>query len=326
MTNPSFDWKNPASPARVILLGGILLDRYIEVDRYPLAGGDTLIRGSFDAIGGCSLNVAVTLKNLGSVPYVVTQWGEDKAGSEIEQQVWSSGLQADYMRQVPGGRTGFDWVVLDRSGERTFFTLKGCEGEVPRGVPQMLRGARFDFAYVTGYYLLNRQTAAAVLDLVGHFRENGCQVVFDPGPLVGEMDPAQLKGMLLHSDWLVPNAEELGFIEAKLNLGEDLAGWLLGQGCRGMVLKRGRMGVQVRTPTGVFTESAFPVVPVDTTGAGDSFAGGLMYGLSAGYPLRQAITLASACGAFLTTLKGPHGAFSKDDILNFIQNAKDNPS
>ncbi len=315
-----------ARPAKVLLLGGILLDRYMEVDRYPQAGQDTLIHRSFDTVGGCSINVAVTLKNLGSLPYVVTQWGDDKIGSEIEQHVQSLGLPTTCMRKVAGGQTGYCLVVLDRAGERTFFTYKGCEGQFSLEDFPAQMASDFVFTYVTGYYLLNRQTAEAVVKLVQNLRQKGCQILFDPGPLVGEMETSQMQQLLQCSDWLVPNSTELSIIETKLGRSKALPGWLFEQGCRGLIVKKGGMGVEVHTPAANSTEKAFSVTSRDTTGAGDSFTGGFIHGLSNGYPLHKAITLASACGAYTTTIKGPHGSFSLEDINHFIATFKDNNS
>lgn len=70
---------------KVLLLGGIITDRYFEVEHYPDLGQDTLILNSFDKIGGCALNVAVTLNNLGSLPYIVSKLGDDEVGKKIEQ-------------------------------------------------------------------------------------------------------------------------------------------------------------------------------------------------------------------------------------------------
>lgn len=315
-----------AQPARVILLGGILLDRYLEVDHYPTVGQDTLIRRSFDTVGGCCLNVAVTLKNLGSLPYIVTQWGDDEIGSEIEQHVASLALPTTCMRKVAGTETGYCLVVLDQAGERTFFTYKGCEAEFSlEDFPAELT-TDVAFAYVTGYYLLNPQTTAAVIELIRQLREKGCQILFDPGPLVGEMEAFQLRELLRCSDWLVPNLAELALIKTKLELGEDLERWVLGQGCKGLVVKKGSAGVEVVTPAGKFVESALRVTSKDTTGAGDSFTGGFIHGLANGYSLGQAVILANACGAYATTIKGPHGVFSLADINHLIASFKDNNS
>ncbi len=311
-------------PIKILLLGGILLDRYFEVNCYPEAGQDSLINKSYDLVGGCSLNVAITLKNLGTLPYIVNKFGDDEIGGKIERYIEALTMPTTCMLKVPGGQTGYCLTILDQTGERTFFTYKGCEIEFsPETIPTQLM-PDFSFAYITGYYLLNWQNASLVLDLVKQLHQNGCQVLFDPGPLVGEMDTTQLRELLKISDWLIPNSNELAILQKKIEVSGDIASWLFNQGGRGIAVKKGGLGVDIFTPLSNFTLRGFPVNPTDTNGAGDSFAGGFIHGLANGYTLRQAATLASACGAFTTTIKGPHGAFSIDDINHFIATFKDN--
>ncbi|MDR3577681.1 MAG: carbohydrate kinase family protein [Anaerolineaceae bacterium] len=313
-------------PTKVLLLGGILLDRYFEVDRYPEAGQDTLIHKFYERVGGCSLNVAVTLKNLGSQPYIVNKFGDDEVGGKIERYIQSLAVPTTCMLKVNGGQTGYCLTILDGSGERTFFTSKGCEVEFsPQNVPLPLR-ADFAFVYITGYYLLNRQTAAGVLELVQTLHQNGCQVVFDPGPLVGEMDTEQLHQLLKISDWLIPNQAELSQIQKKIGVSGDLHTWLFEQGMQGMALKKGSQGVDILTRQSSFTLKGLPVDITDTNGAGDSFAGGFIHGLANGYTLRQAAALANACGAYTTTINGPHGIFSMDEIKYFTAKFEDDNS
>jgi ribokinase len=305
-------------PAKVLLLGGAILDRYFEVDRYPQAGQDTLIRRSFDRVGGCSLNVAITLQNLGTLPNIANRMGDDEIGLKIEQYVEAQSLSMACMLKAPGRQTGYCLNILDRAGERTFFTYRGCEAEFSLDVYPPGTFAGFAFAYITGYFLLNRQTASAVLELTRQLRQRGCQVLFDPGALVGEMDALDLRELITRTDWLLPNSNELAIIQQKLDLGQNLPNWLFDQGLRGLIVKMGSHGVEVTTPTSSFKLDSLPIQPVDTTGAGDSFAGGFIQGMVNGYSLSEAVSLANACGAYTCTFVGPHRVFSPDDIQNFI--------
>ena len=308
----------------VLLLGGIIVDRYYEVERYPEVGQDTLIRNSYDRVGGCALNVAVTLKNLGTLPYIVNKFGDDEIGKKIEKYIDILGMPTNCMLKASGRNSGYCLNILDSTGERTFLTYKGCEGEFSLENIQSVLAENFAFAYITGYYLLNLQTTPQVLELVQQLRQSGCQIMFDPGPLVGQTDPTQLREMLRLSNWLIPNAHELVIIQNKLEISGEMASWLLKNGVSNIAVKKGVDGVDIITIASNFTVPGFPVNTKDTTGAGDSFAGGLIHGLVNDYPLREAASLANACGAFTTLIEGPHGSFSLDDIRNFIATIKDN--
>lgn len=307
-----------ANPPKILLLGGIILDRYFEVERYPRPGGDALIQSAYDRVGGCCLNVAITLQNLGAAPYIVTQIGDDVVGRAIESYLAAQELPSDYVRKAPGRHTGYCLNILERSGERTFFTFKGYEAEFPADAFSPAEFTDFAFAYITGYYMLHRGTAGQVLKLAGKLRNAGCRILFDPGALVGEMDPGHLREIIRSADWLAPNSAEWTTIRDTLALGDDASARLFEQGLRGLAIKSGAGGVDLLTPDLRSKVASLPVRCVDSTGAGDSFAGGLIYGLSSGSTPQEAAALGSACGAFTCTLAGPHGRFSPADIQNLI--------
>lgn len=302
----------------VLLLGGIVEDRNFEVERYPEPGQDTTITKSSNKLGGCCLNIAITLNNLGSLPYIVSMLGDDEAGKKIEQYVKSWSLPTSCIDFVQDKETGYCLNIIDKNGERTFFTHQGCETIYTSAMLPIDLPEKTGFAYITGYYLLNRQTATDVLLLVEKLRQSECQILFDPGPLVGNMDSSQLRKMISHTDWMVPNSAELDIIQQKLNLKMETIAWLQAEGCQNIVVKKGDQGVDVYSDSESFSSAGFRVKAVDTTGAGDSFAGGLIHGLASGDNLRTAINLACACGAFTTTIEGPHGHFTFDEIDNFI--------
>lgn len=309
--------------SKVLLLGGIIVDHYLEVDHYPAAGQDAIILNSFDKIGGCALNVGVTLHNLGSSPYIVSKLGDDLIGQEITRYVQSIQLPTSCLVLASGRKTGYCHTILDQEGERTFLTYIGVEKEFSADILPNELLKSISFVYITGYYLLNWQSTAAVLDLVKQLKRPKCQILFDPGPLVAHIDPAQLQEMMALSDWIIPNSSELEFIRQVLNFKTDPVRWLLDQGCRYVVVKNGEKGVDFYSVTSSFSLKGFQVKTVDTTGAGDSFTGGLIHALSNHLTTNQAVEFASACGAYTATIEGPHGFFTLQEIEQFIKNHKD---
>jgi len=308
---------------KVLLLGGIIIDRYYEVESYPKPGQAAVILNSFDKVGGCAINVAVTLQNLGAIPYVVSKLGDDENGRLIMSYVQSLALPTECITIETNRKTGYCLTIIDKMGERTFFSFKGCENEFPSVVLPDELYKNITFSYVTGYYLLERGTASNALKLIKKLKDAGCRILFDPGPLVAHMSISQLSTMLALSDLIIPNRYELELIKDKLALPCDLHKWLHKGGCQYIVVKKGIEGVEVHTSEQSMKMRALQMKCVDTTGAGDSFAGGLIYALAYDFELRKAIELASGCGAYTTTVKGPHGAFSIDDIYKMIKTQKE---
>jgi sugar/nucleoside kinase (ribokinase family) len=108
-------------------------------------------------------------------------------------------------------------------------------------------------------------------------------------------------------------------LKSKLDLKENAVSWFLQKGVSVFVLKMGKQGVMVWTKEKKYSVPPFIISSIDTSGAGDSFAGGLLYGLIQQYDMEQTIRLASACGALTTTIMGPHGVFGLQDVVDIIE-------
>ena len=300
----------------VLILGGIIIDQYVLVDAFPKRGQDTLILESFERVGGCAINVAQTIKNLGGTPLIVSQLGDDQRGREILQYMQTNGFSQDAIRVVDNEETGYCMTIVESSGERTFLTKKGCESAFGF---EMINSKWFDklsSLYLTGYYLLDSVDHQQILSLIQQLKDRAVTVLFDPGPLVDQVQPETLCSVIQLADILTPNTDELQKIQQRLQISGSIYDWWFNNGGRWLVEKKGSKGVDLWTKERERDHfSAYPVKSVDTSGAGDSFAGGLLYGLYQSGDIQQAIKIASACGAFTTTFLSPHATFTFQDIM-----------
>ena len=116
-----------------------------------------------------------------------------------------------------------------------------------------------------------------------------------------------------------PNKVEKQIIEEYLNLKEELTAPGSLKGGRLVVVKDGPRGATAFNENGTTTVPAFPVEIVDGTGAGDSFAGGLLFALTHDYNIKSALQLANACGAITAGVLGPQADFNLADVNKLIQ-------
>ena len=140
-------------------------------------------------------------------------------------------------------------------------------------------------------------------------REAGGYVSFDPN-IRPDLWPDEnalhgcLEQALQSADVVKLSVEELAFFtgSAEVNVGLEV----LMQRCpaRLVLVTQGKAGVTAWHEGSVKHYPATPVQCVDTTGAGDAFVAGLLYGLAAGQDLTPVIALAQRCGALATTAKG----------------------
>lgn len=303
---------------KVLILGGVIMDSYVVTKQYPERGQDTSITDFFDKVGGCSINVAVTLRNLGCEPYIVSGLGNDYRGHKINDYLASQGLNTQFISQEEGS-TGYCLILLDDTGERTFLTYKGCEENLTDSISDESLIHDMSYVYVTGYYLLNSSYKNEKLRLLRILKESGSKIVFDPGSLVDEIEVDFLESVLRLSHIIVPNKTEVDKLIKRLNIESNFHEWCLDKNFEIVVIKNGSKEVNAYTKNAHYKMTPYKVQTVDTTGAGDSFAGGLIYSLMNNKSIQESMQIASACGAVTTTFLEPHGKFNIDDLLQIIR-------
>jgi sugar/nucleoside kinase (ribokinase family) len=304
-------------------MGGVILDQYLVVEDYPVRGQDAVITDSFDRVGGCALNVAYTLKNLGCDPYITATLGKDDRGGRIYEYLRSRGFRTDCVRLDGEAQSGYCSIIVDGSGERTFLTYRGCEAAFSSGMVGDGIAARISFVYLTGYYLLDPRYYGDILFILKKLKARGSRILFDPGPLVKHVGSDFLAKVLEISDMVVPNRAERDMIAEKLNIRQEFAGWCLDRGCRLVIVKMGRKGVEAWTGSRHYRVPAYKVECRDGTGAGDSFAGGLIYGMVRGLEVEECLRIANACGSITTTFMKPHGDFGIEDVMDIINHGEE---
>jgi len=309
-------------PYEVLIFGGIIIDRYIVVDKYPQPGQDTFINNEFEKIGGCAINVAYTLKNLETEPCLVSAIGSDESGDKIRAYLSEKELESPGIKQLGGQNTGFCLTVLDSSGERTFFSKRGCDSVF---LPEMLNKSQIGsikYAYVTGYYLLNDSSREDVVQALIQLTKRGCKILFDPGPLVDQINRDTLSFVLTLATIITPNTDEAHKIALRLQIKESFHEWCFGRGIQVVAMKKGGGGTDVFMKNHEVHIPAYHAEVLDTSGAGDSFAGGVIAGLIHGYNFEESVKIGSACGAITTTINGPHGDFSWNQVMDTMEKKK----
>lgn len=279
------------------------MDCYYSIDAWPVRSQDGFITDEKMMAGGCAVNMAATIKNLGGLPVVISGMGNDSMSDSLMEYMNENSLSTKLIKRCDG-TIGKCLVFLEPDGERTFLTGKGAEGFYTDELDELVRAEIPAVAGVTGYYLLN-DDAERIMDTIEYLHSQGTKVLFDPSPLVSSIDDAILERIIKVSEIMTPNTVELAVIEKYTTL-EDYV-----NGGRTAVVKSGGTGGTVYTRDESFEYTAAEVSAViDTTGAGDSFAGALLYSMMENIPVREAIDLAARCAARTVEIEGPHGFWS----------------
>nr|WP_321269820.1 aminoimidazole riboside kinase [uncultured Tolumonas sp.] len=265
--------------------------------------------------GGAPANVAVAISRLGGDSAFFGRVGQDPLGRFMKQVLQDEGVDTHYMQLDKEHRTSTVIVDLDDHGERSFtFMVKPSADQFlqPQDVPAFQKG---EWLHVCSIALANEPSRSTTLAAMKAIKAAGGYVSFDPN-LREEvwLNPADLKPVVLQAvalaDVMKFSDDELLFLTEQADLQTALS-WLNEQyNLPLVVITQGKKGALVIHNNEQQLVTGKPVNPVDTTGAGDAFVGGLLAGLVASdnwqdsENLLSIIRQANACGALATTAKG----------------------
>lgn len=295
-----------------LLVAGDLNPDLIVVDPRlePVFGQtETIVESIRMEIGSSSAIAACGAARLGLRVAFVGVVGEDAFGRYALDALDRAGIDVSGCRIDPSVPTGAT-VILSRGADRAILTAIGAidrlrADDIPR---ELLAEARH--LHVGSTYLQPALTAD-LADLFGEARGLGLTTSFDCNwDPTGTWDD-RIDGLLQAADMFMPNLEEARLITGKI-AAPAAAGDLLRRAAVGretgrsftLAVKHGAGGAMAMRGAWEYevTEVAvLPVAVVDSTGAGDSFDAGFLYGTLAGWPLRDTLELAVACGSLSVT-------------------------
>ncbi|WKX27784.1 aminoimidazole riboside kinase [Tatumella ptyseos] len=265
--------------------------------------------------GGAPANVAVGIARLGGNSAFIGRVGEDPFGKFLQKTLKKEQVSTDYMHFDAEQRTSTVVVGLDEDGERSFTFMVKPSADLFL-VNQDLPGFQSEeWLHCCSIALSREPSRSTTLEAMARIRRAGGKVCFDPNIREDFWPNEQvlrdtLAQALTLADVIKLSEDELQFISGSHQLEQGIARIVEEYDPELLVITRGKEGVSAFYQGNLSYHEAKPVVSVDTTGAGDAFVAGLLYGLSTrGFPqstsqLESVLALAQVCGALATTAKG----------------------
>ncbi|MEF1200111.1 aminoimidazole riboside kinase [Vibrio owensii] len=275
--------------------------------------------------GGAPANVAVAISRLGGNSAFFGRVGQDPLGRFMKATLAQEQVNTDYMLLDEAQRTSTVIVDLDDSGERSFtFMVKPSADQflIPADIPAFVQG---EWLHVCSIALANEPSRSSTLKAMQDIKAAGGFVSFDPN-LREEVwaNPEELKPVVRQAielaDVVKFSDDELLFLtdtdslEAGLEAIKALDNTLV-------LITQGAKGALVVFEGEQELIAGQAVKPVDTTGAGDAFVGGLLARLAQQNEwankeaIHSAVNWANGCGALATTQKGAMTALPTQDAL-----------
>ncbi|MER5228445.1 aminoimidazole riboside kinase [Serratia ureilytica] len=276
--------------------------------------------------GGAPANVAVGVARLGGDSAFIGRVGQDSFGAFLQQVLSEEGVDIDHMLSDPEHHTSTVVVDLDQRGERSFTFMVQPSADLflqPDDLPAFQRG---EWLHLCSIALSQEPSRSAAFTAMENIRAAGGRVSFDPN--IREeiwrqpeaLRPCLQKALLL-ADVVKLSREELVFISHLDDVENGIRWMMQTYPLRLLLVTLGGDGVYVHDGQRLRHFRAAPVVPVDTTGAGDAFVAGLLAALARLHALPQEaqwpaiIAQAQACGALATTAKGAMTALPRAEEL-----------
>ena len=291
---------------RVVVLGSLNADVFARVERHPLPGETVLGSGGEVRAGGKGANQAAAAALAGARVVMVGAVGSDAYAAVATGNLAQAGVSLDAVRTVDGP-TGLALITVSADGENSIIVIPGANAQV--GEPELAQldslGAG-DVLVLQGEVPVGAVTAAAETAAA-----RGARVVINLAPVVPLPG-----GVLRLADPLVVNEHE-GAGALELLDGDpsglspsELCETLRSRGVPSVVMTLGGQGSLIAAATGPVTAiPAEKVTVVDTTGAGDAFAGALAAGLCAGEDLVAAAHRATRFAAEAVQHEGAQDSY-----------------
>lgn len=260
-------------------------------------------------IAGAEINVSIGVKRLGHDMTYITQVGNDPFGAYIKEFIAAEKINTDQVFTSETFPTGFQLKAKDQENdpEVVYFRKGSAASHLGDAPTPTIDFSEVDLLHVTGIFMaLNENTYAYVKQLIADAKQAGALVTFDPNlrPTLWPDEAtmvARINEMAALADYVLPGLSEGQRLTGK-ETKEEIADFYLGQGSQGVIIKLGPAGayVKVKTAAGLVEE----VIPgfklkevVDTVGAGDGFAVGVITGLLEGLEWPAILKRANAIGA-----------------------------
>jgi ribokinase len=290
---------------KVAVIGSLNIDYIAAVERLPAPGETVAATGLVRRFGGKGANQAVAAARQGARVSMVGCVGADDAGRACRRRLRKERINVGGVSSTNRALTGTALIAVDRAAENSIIVAAGANGELE---PAAIRAERERIARSDILLLQFEVPMATVIEAVRVANRASVPVVLNPSPL--------RDGFPWHKclvDTLIANAGEAQAIFGLRlrDLPAGVAEWqhaLARRRIKLLIIPQGAKPTLCVGADGYLEVPTLPVKPVDTVGAGDSFAGTFAAHRARGADLLNAVRYANCAGALATLKAGAQEA------------------
>jgi len=259
----------------VVGFGALNVDKLFRVNKIAGAEQEVFITDCEETCGGSAANTIVGLARLGCKVGFIGKVANDREGKMLLDDFRKEGVDAKGVVCADRGRSGTVMGFVDRKGERALYVDPGVNDTVDLSQIDVKYASQSRFLHLTSF--VGEKSFQAQKELVAKLPEN-VRVSLDPGELYARKGWSGLEPLMKRAWVVMPNLVELELLTAMKDYRKG-AEFLLEKGPRVVAVKLGSRGCYVADANENHLIEAFKVKVVDTTGAGDAFCAGFLFGL-----------------------------------------------
>lgn len=272
----------------------------MRCEQLPRPGETVLATSSQEVCGGKGANQAVAAVRAGGRVAMVGRVGDDVFASRLLDNLTREKIDCSHVRMTANRSSGLAVIGVEDGGQNAIMVVAGANGCVTADDVV----AAGDLIATSDMLMLQLEIPHdAVAAAIAIAKQTAVRIVLDPAPA-----PPGWRAEWTGVDLLCPNESEAATLVGRpvqtIEHAQTAARILHQQGARQVAVTLGQRGTLLFDGDEVRLIESFPVTAVDTTAAGDAFAGAVAVRWAAGWRLDEAVRFANAAGALSATREG----------------------
>jgi 2-dehydro-3-deoxygluconokinase len=312
--------------SRIITVGEPMA-LFVAEQEGPLENVNTFDR----FVAGAEVNFSIGMSRLGHLVTYITQLGSDPFGRNIEKFLQMNGIDTSYVTYDSSFLTGMQWKQKVASGDPEVFSARknSAASHMDLETIANLDWDGFDHIHLTGIPpALSAGCREMVYELMKEARARGVQISYDPNLRPGlwpdKQEMAQVvNDLACRADIVLPGIEEGKLLTGSEDV-QEIAAYYHAAGVKTVVIKLGAKGAFTSSEGEQFYTEGYPVEKVvDTVGAGDGFAVGVVSGILEGLPIKEAVKRGAAIGALAVMSPGDNdGLPDRESLEGYMKGSR----
>ena len=307
--------KTPRTPPIVLGFGALNLDRIYYVDRIVRPDEEGFISSTENHPGGSAANTIVGLSRLGTKTGYIGKVAKDESGRILLDDLLSEGVDTTDVgiANNQNDRSGECLIMVDGRGDRGILVDPGVNDNISTADVDMDQINSAALIHMTSFVCRNSDTSLKTQKHVAV--RTTADISLDPGTLYAERGMEALMEFISRARVVLPSDHELQLMTGCGDVREG-ASMLINAGAQWVAVKMGAQGCYVTDGTIQKQIPAQKVVVVDTTGAGDAFNAGFIYGMLQGKDIVTCALMGNITASIKITKRGARSGLPHRDQLD----------